>query len=97
MKPSAHLFNLFEKNSMILHLFLKAKSQAYIIKTFGCSLRKRKGGKKTVKIKIGKSFLELTCFIFHLSFKPIVLRFAILFVACFLFMICEKQSLRSIC
>ena len=64
MKPTAHLFNLFKKSRMILHLFLEAKSQAYIIKTFGCSLRKRKGGKKTVKIKIGKSFLELTCFIF---------------------------------
>ena len=33
MKPLVHLFNLFKKSSMILHLVLKAKSEAYIIKT----------------------------------------------------------------
>ena len=35
MKPPVPLFNLFKKSSMILYLFLKAKSQAknYIIKT----------------------------------------------------------------
>ena len=42
MKPPVHLFNLFKKNSMILYLFLKAKRQAYIIKTIVCCLRKRK-------------------------------------------------------
>ena len=64
MKPPIHLFNLFKKISMILHLFLKAKCQAYIIKTVVCSLCKRKDIKKTVKKEIGKSFLELTCFNF---------------------------------
>ena len=35
MIPHVPLFNLFKKSCMILHLFLKAKSQAkaYIIKT----------------------------------------------------------------
>ena len=35
MKPPVPPFNLFKKSSMILYLFLKAKSQAkaYIIKT----------------------------------------------------------------
>ena len=49
MRP-VPLFNLFKKSGMILHLFLKAKSQAkaYIIKTAVCCLRKRKGIKKTV-------------------------------------------------
>ena len=34
MRPPVPLFNLFKKSSMILYLFLKAKSQAkaYIIK-----------------------------------------------------------------
>ena len=60
---------------MILYLFLKAKSQAkaYTIKTVVCCLRKRKDVKKTVKKTIGKSFLELTCFVFYLSFKPVLL------------------------
>ena len=76
MRPPVPLFNLFKKSSMILYLFLKAKSQAkaYIIKTVVCCLRKRKDVKKTVKKKIGKSFLELTCFIFYLSFKLVLPR-----------------------
>ena len=76
MRPPVPLFNLFKKSSMILYLFLKAKSQAkaYIIKTVVCCLRKRKDVKKTVKKKIGKSFLELTCFIFYLSFKLVLRR-----------------------
>ena len=53
MKPPVPLFNLSKKSSMILYLFLKAKSQAkaYIIKTVVCCLRKRKDVKKTVKKK----------------------------------------------
>ena len=88
MRPPVPLFNLFKKSSMILYLFLKAKSQAkaYIIKTVVCCLRKRKDVKKTVKKKIGKSFLELTCFIFYLSFKPVLLRLCA-FIACCLFFI----------
>ena len=76
MRAPVALFNLFKKSSVILHLFLKAKSQAkaYIIKTVVCCLRKRKDVKKTVKKKIGKSFLELTCFIFYLSFKLVLRR-----------------------
>ena len=67
---------LFKKRSMKLYLFLKAKSQAkaYIINTVVCCFRKRKDVKKTVKKKIGKSFLELTCFIFYLSFKLVLPR-----------------------
>ena len=86
MRPPVPLFNLFKKSSMILYLFLKAKSQAkaYIIKTVVCCLRKRKDVKKTVKKKIGKSFLELTCFIFYLSFKPVLLRLCA-FVCCLFF------------
>ena len=63
MKPPLPLFNLFKKSSMILYLYLKDKDQAkaYIIKTAVCCLHKRKGVKKTVKKKIDKSFLELTC------------------------------------
>ena len=62
---------LFKKRSMKLYLFLKAKSQAkaYIINTVVCCFRKRKDVKKTVKKKVSKSFLELICFIFCLSFK----------------------------
>ena len=62
MKSPVPLFNLFKKSSMILYLFLKAKSRekAYIIKTVVCSLSQRKDVKKTVKKKIRKSFLELT-------------------------------------
>ena len=87
MRPPVPLFNLFKKSSMILYLFLKAKSQAkaYIIKTVVCCLRKRKDVKKTVKKKIGKSFLELTCFIFYLSFKPVVLRLCAFIVCCLFF------------
>ena len=53
MRAPVALFNLFKKSSVILHLFLKAKSQAkaYIIKTVVCCLRKRKDVKKTVKKK----------------------------------------------
>ena len=53
MRPLVPLFNLFKKSSIILYLFLKAKSQAkaYIIKTVVCCLRKRKDVKKTVKKK----------------------------------------------
>ena len=40
MRPPVPLFNLFKKSSMILYLFLKAKSRAkaYIIKTVSCML-----------------------------------------------------------
>ena len=72
---------------MILCLFLKAKSRAkaYVIKTFECCLRKMKDVKKTVKKKIGKNFLELTCFIFYLSFKPVLLRLCAFIVCCLFF------------
>ena len=86
-RPPVPLLNLFKKNSMILYLFLKGKSQAkaYIFKTVVCCLRKRKNVKKIVKKKIGKSLLELTCFIFYLSFKLVLLGYALLlFVVCFL-------------
>ena len=87
MRAPVALFNLFKKSSMILHLFLKAKSQAkaYIIKTVVCCLRKRKDVKKTVKEKICKNFLELTCFIFYLSFKPVLLRLCAFIVCCLFF------------
>ena len=44
MEPPVPPLNLLKKSSMILYLFLKAKSQAktYIIKTVVCCLRKRK-------------------------------------------------------
>ena len=53
MRPPVPLFNLCKKRSMILYLFLKAKSQAkaYIIKTAVSCLRKRKDVKKTAKKK----------------------------------------------
>ena len=53
MKPPVPLFNLFERSSMTLHLFLKAKSQAkaYVIKTVTCCLRKRKNIKKLLRKK----------------------------------------------
>ena len=87
MKPPVPPFNLFKKSSMILYLFLKGKCQAkaYIIKTVGCCLRKRKDVKKTVKEKICKNFLELTCFIFYLSFKPVLLRLCAFIVCCLFF------------
>ena len=77
---------LFEKKSMKLYLFLKSKSQeiAYIINTVACCLHKRKDVRKTVKMKIGKSFLELICFIFYSSFKNNTLRLCV-FTVCFLF------------
>ena len=87
IRPPVPLLNLFKESSMILYLFLKGKSQAkaYIFKTVACCLRKRKNIKKIVKKKIGKSLLELTCFIFYLSFKPVLLGCALLlFVVCFL-------------
>ena len=51
MRPPVPLFNLFKKSSMILYLFLKAKSQAkaYIIKMVVFCLCKRKDVKKIVK------------------------------------------------
>ena len=81
MKPPVPLFNLFKRSSMILHLFLKAKSQAkaYIINVW-------KDVRKSLQKKIGKSFLELTCFIFYLSFKQVLLRLYA-FTVCFLFFI----------
>ena len=77
---------LFEKKSMKLYLFLKSRSQeiAYIINTVACCLHKRKDVRKTVKMKIGKSFLELICFIFYSSFKNNTLRLCV-FTVCFLF------------
>ena len=83
MKPSVSLFNVFKKSSMILYLFLKAKNQAkaYFIKKVLSCLCKRKDVKKTVKKKIGKNFLELICFLFYLSFKPVLLRLCA-FVCC---------------
>ena len=44
MEPPVPPLNLLKKSSMILYLFLKAKSQAktYTIKTVVCCLRKRK-------------------------------------------------------
>ena len=67
MKP---LVALFKKKSIKLYLFFKAISQekGYIINTVACCLHKRKEIRKTVKIKIGRSFLELICFIFYTSF-----------------------------
>ena len=55
-----------------------------------CCLPKRKDVKKTVKKKIGKSFLELTCFIFYfilfvLFFKPVLLRLWAFIVCCLFF------------
>ena len=51
-------------------------------------LHKRKEVKKNIEKKLGKSFLELICFIFYLSFKNDT-SYALLFsVACFLFMLC---------
>ena len=84
MKPPVPLF---KKRSMKLYLFIKVKSQAeaYIINTIVCSFHKRKDVKKTVKKKIGKSFLELTCFIFYLSFKPVLLRLCAFIVCCLFF------------
>ena len=43
MRPPVPLFNLFKKRSMILYLFLKAKSQAkaYIIKTVAQEKRRK--------------------------------------------------------
>ena len=87
MRPPVPLINLFKKSSMILHLFLKAKSQAKacIIKTVACCFCKGKEVKKTVKKKIRRSFLELTCFIFYLSFKPVLLRLCAFIVCCLFF------------
>ena len=61
IRPPVPLFNLFKKSSMILYLFLKAKSQAkaYIIKTVVCCLRKRKDVKKTVKKKNREDFFRI--------------------------------------
>ena len=41
--------------------------------------------KKTVKKNIGNIFLELTCFIFYLSFKPVVLQLCAFIVCCLFF------------
>ena len=53
MRPPVSLCNLFKKSSMILYLFLQAKTQAkaYIIKAVVCCLRKSQDEKKTVKKK----------------------------------------------
>ena len=83
---------LFKKKSMKLYLFLKFKSQekVYIINTVACCLHKRKDVRKTVKIKIGKSFLELICFIFYLSFKNNTLRLCV-FTVCILFILQQNR------
>ena len=53
-------------------------------------LHKRTDVKKNIKKEQGKSFLELICFIFYLSFKNNTsIGYAFLFSAvCFLFMLC---------
>ena len=53
-------------------------------------LHKRKDVKKNIKKELGKSFLELICFIFYRVSRIIsVLGYAFLFsVVCFLFMLC---------
>ena len=54
----------FKKKSKKLCLFLKCqKSKSYIINTVVCCLHKEKDVKKTVRRKIGQSFLKIICFI----------------------------------
>ena len=66
MRPPVPLFNLFKKSSIILYLFVKAKSQA---KAVICCLHKRKDVKKTVKKNIGKSFFRINLFYFLFEFQ----------------------------
>ena len=68
MRPPVPLFNLFKKSSMILYLFLKAKSlaKAFIIKMVVCCLCKRKDVKKTVKkISVRVFWINLFYFLFE--------------------------------
>ena len=67
---------------------IKSQAKAYIFKTVVCCLRKRKDVKKIVKKKIGKNLLELTCFIFYLRFKPVLLRLCAFIVCCLFFIFC---------
>ena len=87
MKPPVPLFNPFKKSSMILYLFSKAqvKQKIILLRQAVFCLRKRKDAKKTAKEKIGKSFLELTYFIFYVSFKPVLLRLRAFIVCCLFF------------
>ena len=50
-------------------------------------LRKRKDLKKNIKKELGKSFLELICFIFYLSFKNNTSLRLCAFILCCLFFI----------
>ena len=50
-------------------------------------LRKRKDLKKNIKKELGKSFLELICFIFYLSFKNNTSLRLCVFILCCLFFI----------
>ena len=50
-------------------------------------LHKRKDVKKNIKKELGKSFLELTCFIFYLSFKKNTRLRLCVFILCCLFFI----------
>ena len=77
MKPPVALFK--KKNRKVKQTLINA-----VVRW----LHKRKEVKKNIEKKLGKSFLELICFIFYLSFKNDT-SYALLFsVACFLFMLC---------
>ena len=78
MKPPVALF---KKKSM--------KVQQKLISAVVRWLHKTKDAKKNIKKELGKSFLELICFIFYLSFKKNTLGYVFLFsVVCFSFMLC---------
>ena len=83
------LYLIYLKSSMILYLFLKAKSKvkAYISRQLYVVCAWGKTERKLLGKKIGKSFLELTWLIFYLSFKPVLL-WLCAFIVCCLFFIC---------
>ena len=77
MKPPVALFK--KKNGKVKQKLINA-----VVRW----LHKRKDVKKNIEKKLGKSFLELICFIFYLSFKNDTSYVLLFSFVCFLFMLC---------
>ena len=82
--------------------FKSQKSKSYIINTVACCLHKEKDVKKTVRKKIGKSFLKRFCFISYSFKNNNILRLCVsivfnLFTYALFEVAIEKKCLLNIC
>ena len=88
MKPPVPLFNLLKKCSIILYLFLKAKSQAKncIIKTV-VLFTQEEACKENCQEENRYEFFRINLFYFLFEFQN-GLAWLLLFAVCSLFMVC---------